>query len=84
MKQTCAVVVNDRGHILPYTCKSTSGACEEYIRTIMPPGAWELLKARGARVVNATIEVDDTLLTRDKRFSAKDGLVTQVKKDDGK
>lgn len=53
MKKTiCAVVINDRGEILPYTCQSTKDACEEWCKENL---AWEKMKEFGAKVVQAEL-----------------------------
>lgn len=57
-KIICAVVVNDLGDILPYTCQATMDACEEWLQENMP-GAWPTMKRLGARVVQAELVILD-------------------------
>ena len=52
-KTTCAVLVNDCGQILPYTCQPTMSQCEEFCKEFFP--AWERMKELGCKVVQAEI-----------------------------
>jgi hypothetical protein len=56
----CAVLVNDYGQILPYTCQPTMSQCEEFCSKFFP--AWDRMKELGCKIVQAEIR----LLTQDK------------------
>jgi hypothetical protein len=56
-KTICAVVLNDEGQILSYTCKSTIQACEEWCEAHFP--GWGKMKERGCKVVQAELRVLD-------------------------
>lgn len=56
-KRVCAVVVNNLGQILPWTCESTMEQAEE--RANREFAGWENLKKLGARVVQAEIVIDE-------------------------
>jgi len=49
----CAVVVNDYGDILPYTCQSSKDSCEEHCQELFPD--WEKLKELGCKIVQAEL-----------------------------
>lgn len=49
-----AVVKNDKGQLLPYTCQSTMSQCEEHAAKFFGV-AWPRLKELGARVVQVEI-----------------------------
>lgn len=62
-KCICAVVVNDKGDILPYTCASSKESCEEHCEEYLFKGCWKTMKDLGAKVVQAEIivleDIDD-------------------------
>jgi len=58
MKTVCAVVVNDKGQILPYTCQGTMQTCEEWCEENLP-GAWPTMEKLGAKVVQAELIIKD-------------------------
>ena len=51
----CAVLVNDKGDILPYTCQPTKSQCEEFCQEFFP--AWEKMKELGCKIVQAEIKL---------------------------
>lgn len=51
----CGVVINDQGHILPYTCQATMDGCEEWCKENL--AAWDRMKELGAKVVQAEITI---------------------------
>lgn len=53
----CAVAISDKGEILPYTCMSTKDICEEFCKVSLP--GWETMKQLGAKVVQATLAVEE-------------------------
>lgn len=53
----CAVVVNDHGDILPYTCQSTKQGTEEWAEKNLP--GWEEMKRLGAKVVQARLTLEE-------------------------
>ncbi len=58
MKRTIGgMIVNDKGELLPYTCRSTISQCEEAAEKdeFFVPGAWEKMKELGAKVVQVEI-----------------------------
>lgn len=59
MKRIAAMVVNDMGDLLPYTCQSTMSQCEE--EAALNILAWDKLKELGARVVQVEIRTLDEL-----------------------
>ena len=54
-KMVCAVVVNDYGDILPYSCQATMQRCEEWAQEHLL--GWDTMKQLGARVVQAELAV---------------------------
>ena len=50
----CAVVVNDLGEILPYSCQSTKSQCEEWCEENM---FWDSVRSKGAKIVQAEIRI---------------------------
>jgi len=57
-KTVCAVLVNDLGDILPYTCQSTISQCEEWCEINFP--AWDRMKELGNKIVQAEIVLIDS------------------------
>jgi hypothetical protein len=55
MKTIAAMVLNDLGQLLPYTCQSTISMCEEKANSFFP--AWEKMKELGAKVVQVEISM---------------------------
>lgn len=53
MKTIAAMVLSDRGELLPYTCQSTMSQCEEEAPKVL--AAWDKMKELGARVVQVEI-----------------------------
>ena len=53
LETICAVVLNDKNQILPYTCQSTIQACDEWCDENLP--GWEKMKKLGAKVVQSKI-----------------------------
>lgn len=54
-----AVVVNDLGHILPYTVQGTVSQCEEKAIEMWGAKTWEKLKEFGSKVVQCEIVLKD-------------------------
>lgn len=54
-RRIAAVVVNDFGHILAYTVQSTMSQCEEEAIKRHGKERWELLKSKGAKIVQCEI-----------------------------
>lgn len=52
-----AVVVNDFGNILKYSCQATEAQVEERMIELMGKEAWEQAKRIGCKVVNCEIVV---------------------------
>lgn len=52
-----AMVKNDKGHLLPYTCRSTMSQCEEQAAgsKLWSYGLWDELKRLGAKVVQVEV-----------------------------
>lgn len=50
-----AVVVNEKGDILPYTVQSTISQCEEKAIDLFGKNTWENLISIGARIVQCEI-----------------------------
>lgn len=59
MKRIAAMVLNDKGELLPYTCQSTMEQCEEEMPNIVTPWGWEQMKKLGAKVVQVEIRTLD-------------------------
>lgn len=59
MKRIAAVVINDLGDMLPYTCDTTMQACEENACERFGTVAWEQMKKLGAKVVQVEINTLD-------------------------
>lgn len=55
MKRIAAVVINDLGDMLPYTCETTMQQCEESAAEKFGEEAWEKMKSLGAKVVQVEI-----------------------------
>lgn len=53
MKTIAAMVLSDRGELLPYTCQSTMSLCEEEAPNVLV--AWDKMKMLGAKVVQVEI-----------------------------
>ena len=53
MKRIAAMVLNDKGDLLPYTCQSTMEQCEEEAPKILL--GWDAMKMLGAKVVQVEI-----------------------------
>lgn len=53
MKRLAAMVLSDKGELLPYTCQSTMSQCEEEAPNVL--AAWEEMKKLGAKVVQVEI-----------------------------
>lgn len=53
--QLAAVVVNDRGEILPYTVQSTREQCAEAAEAFWGTEVWNRLQTLGSRVVSCEI-----------------------------
>jgi hypothetical protein len=53
MKLIAAMVLNDKGDLLPYTCQSTMEQCEEEAPKILL--GWDAMKMLGAKVVQVEI-----------------------------
>ena len=55
-KCLAAVIVNDHGHILPWTAESTKQACEDNAPRIFgSEDVWQKLKNLGAKVIQCEI-----------------------------
>lgn len=54
-KTIAAVVVNDRGDILPYTVQPTKDQCEEHAAEFFGNEVWGKVKALGGRVAQCEI-----------------------------
>lgn len=54
MKVIAAIVLNDLGQLLPYTCETTMEQCEERAAKTFP--AWKKMKELGAKVVQVEIK----------------------------
>lgn len=57
MKRLAAMVLNDKGELLPYTCQSTMSQCEENAEDIL--AGWEAMKKLGAKVVQVEVRTLD-------------------------
>jgi hypothetical protein len=57
MKRLAAMVLSDKGELLPYTCQSTISQCEEEAPNVL--AAWERMKELGAKVVQVEIRILD-------------------------
>lgn len=55
MKRIAAVVINDLGDMLPYTCDTTMQQCDESAAERFGEEAWEQMKKLGAKVVQVEI-----------------------------
>lgn len=55
MKTIAAMVLNDKGDLLPYTCRHCMEACEEEMPEVFTPYGWEQMKVLGAKVVQVEI-----------------------------
>jgi hypothetical protein len=53
-----AMVLNDQGDLLPYTCQSTKERCEENAAETLP--GWSRMKELGARVVQVQVVCIET------------------------
>ncbi len=49
----CAVLVNEKGQILSYTCQPTISQCEEFCTGFFP--AWDTMKGLGCVIVQSEI-----------------------------
>ena len=58
-KQLAAVVVNDRGEILPYSAQATKERCEEHAKEFFGECVWDQVKALGGRVALCEIVLLD-------------------------
>ena len=58
-KTIAAVVINDNGHILPYTVQSTMSQCEEHAIERWGDSTWTKLQELGCRVVQCEIVLID-------------------------
>lgn len=58
-KTIAAVVVNDHGHILPYTAQATMEQCAERAVELFGEEVWESVKALGGRVAQCEIVLLD-------------------------
>lgn len=54
---TGAVIRNDRGELLPYSCQSTISQVEEWAVQFFGPEIWEKLKKRGETIVSFEAKV---------------------------
>jgi hypothetical protein len=55
-----AMVMNEYGHLLTYTCQSSKSLCEERavdFYNAVKPGLWDELKERGCKVVQVEVTV---------------------------
>lgn len=59
MKRIAAMVLNDLGDLLPYTCEGTMEQCEEKANELFTPQAWQKMKSFGAKVVQVEITTLD-------------------------
>ena len=68
MRNIGAVVKNDKGQLLPYTCQSTMSQCEEKAASFFST-AWPRLQELGAKVVQVEIieTEDDLVLSKELR-----------------
>lgn len=68
MRTIGAVVKNDKGQLLPYTCQSTMSQCEEKAASFFST-AWPRLQELGAKVVQVEIieTEDDLILSKELR-----------------
>lgn len=55
----CAVMVNDEGDILPYTCGFSKERCAEICQDIYGVEGWDRLKRLGSKIVQATLTVEE-------------------------
>lgn len=62
IERTAAVVINDLGDLLAYSVADTMSACDKAAEKRHGAQAWRTMKARGARVVQCKIVVDDDAL----------------------
>jgi len=70
LERTAAVVINDLGDILAHSVADTMQACDEAAAHRYGAATWDLLKARGARVVQCRIAIDDAALAPDRTWDA--------------
>lgn len=52
------VIINNLGHILPYTVRGTLSQCEESAIEMWGEEAWEKLKEMGTKIVPCKIIVE--------------------------
>lgn len=56
-KRIAAMVLSDKGELLPYTCQNTMSQCEEEAPNILV--GWDKMKELGAKVVQVEITILD-------------------------
>jgi len=57
MKRIAAMVMNERGELLPHTCQGSMDACEEEAPKVL--AGWERMKELGFKVVQVEIRTLD-------------------------
>lgn len=57
MKRVAAMVLSDRGSLLPFTCQNTVSQCEEEAPSLLCE--WEKMKKNGAKIVQVEIRTMD-------------------------
>lgn len=60
MKRIAAMVMNDKGELLPYVCDSTKEQCEEKAASLF--STWDKMKELGAKVVQVQVEVIEEVI----------------------
>lgn len=73
----CAVVINQLGQVLPYTCQSPMSRCDEWAQANLTE--WDKMKQLGARVMQAEIVVDDSRPSFDERIATASAKQTETK-----
>lgn len=65
-RKIAAVVVNNKGEVLPYTVRSTKEQCEEHANEFFGETVWSTIKSLGGRVAQCEINLLDSTDSQDR------------------